>query len=191
MRSSKHGTPQERVGRVLEAGAVCFGEKGFFEATFEDVVHRSGISRGSVYWYFESKEALYNAVLEHCAARLKAAFDAGVEELRGDGPIVAKFLRSIERDVDAQEEVYRVLYLAPRPAAAAEQLTQLTLLFVSYVRLVVAAARRRQQLDEHSDDALVDIVHALAEGLVIRRLCDPTFEVARYIATAAELLDPN
>lgn len=193
MRSSKHGTPQERVSRALSAGAVCFGRKGFFEATLEDVVDESGLSRGSLYWYFDSKESLYDAVLEFCATRLEAAFAADADDLAGDGPVIARFLRAIARDVEAEEEVYRVMYLAPRPTSADEQLARLTRLFVSYVELVVAAASRRGELDlaGRSQGALVDIVHALAEGLIIRQLCDASFDVGRYVTTAADLLAPG
>ncbi|MGJ6969025.1 TetR/AcrR family transcriptional regulator [Streptosporangium sp. G11] len=190
VRSSKHGTPQDRVARVLRAGATCFGRKGFFETTFEDVVRESGLSRGSLYWYFDSKDALYNAVLEHCAARFRATFDAGIGGIEGDDPIVSRFLKAVVADVIQQEDVYRVLYLAPRSESAAETLTQLTLSFVDYVRLVVEAAGQRGEIDtrRHSREALADILHALAEGLIIRRLFDPGFDTARYVTTAADLL---
>ncbi|MEV0381764.1 TetR/AcrR family transcriptional regulator [Nonomuraea sp. NPDC050643] len=190
MRSSKHGTPQDRVARVLRAGAICFGRKGFFETTFEDVVRESGLSRGSLYWYFDSKDALYNAVLEHCAARFRATFDAGMGGIEGDGPIVSRFLTGVVADVIQQEDVYRVLYLAPRSESAAETLTQLTLSFIDYVRLVVETAGQRGEIDtrRHSREALADILHALAEGLIIRRLFDPGFDTARYVTTAADLL---
>lgn len=188
MRSSKYGTPQQRIRRALDAGASCFGQKGYFEATFDDVVRASGLSRGSLYWYFDSKDALYDAVLEHCATRLEAAFELGAEDLAGEGPVVARFLAGIAADVHMHEDAYRVLYLAPRPEAAADRLAQVTMVFVAHVRDVIAAARRRGEIASRPDDALADILHALAEGLVIRRLCDPTFDVARYVDTAAILM---
>ncbi|GII94204.1 TetR/AcrR family transcriptional regulator [Sinosporangium siamense] len=175
---------------MLSAGATCFGKKGFFETTFDDVVRESGLSRGSLYWYFDSKDSLYNAVLEHCVARLQATFDAGVAGLDSQDPLVPGFLNAVAADTAQQQDVYRVLYLAPRSESAAATLERMTLSFVGYVGLVVDAAGQRGEIDirRHSRDALADILHALAEGLIIRQLCDPGFDVDRYVATAADLL---
>jgi AcrR family transcriptional regulator len=190
MRSSKHGLPHERVLRALDAGAACFGQKGFHEASFEDVARESGLSRGSLYWYFDSKEQLYDAVLDHCAARLDASLGADLD-VGGEGPLVARFLERVAADVESQENVYRLIYWGSRPSSAGERLGALTMRLLSAVRRIVEEARRRGEVDAALGEATVDMVHALAEGLVIRRLLDRDFDVARYIAAVAEVLAPK
>ncbi len=45
-----------------------FYEKGFAAARMEDIARRAGLSKGAVYLYFDSKEALFEAVVETFAA---------------------------------------------------------------------------------------------------------------------------
>src|SRR5579862_9280937 len=68
----------ERVGHILGESLKCFAEQGFERVTYDELIARSKVSRGSFYWYFPSKEALYDAVLDYCVtgyvARLEAEF---------------------------------------------------------------------------------------------------------------------
>src|SRR5882762_304113 len=68
----------ERVSHILGESLACFAEHGFERVTYDDLIARSKVSRGSFYWYFPSKEALYDAVLDYCVSgyigRVQAQF---------------------------------------------------------------------------------------------------------------------
>jgi AcrR family transcriptional regulator len=69
-----------RRAAILAAAAEAFAERGFGDTAMDDVAAAAGITRLIVYRHFESKEALYAAVLQHVRDRL-------AEELaRADGP---------------------------------------------------------------------------------------------------------
>ena len=55
-----------RRGEVLDAAAAVFAAKGFHAATTRDIAERLGLLPGSLYYYFESKEA---AFVEVCRRR--------------------------------------------------------------------------------------------------------------------------
>lgn len=48
-----------RPGEIVEAGLREFAEKGFAAARLEDIAARAGIVKGTIYRYFENKEALF------------------------------------------------------------------------------------------------------------------------------------
>jgi len=48
--------------RIIEAANVEFARRGFRETTMSDIADRIGVSKGAVYQYFETKEALIGAV---------------------------------------------------------------------------------------------------------------------------------
>lgn len=50
-----------RREQVLEAALRCFADQGFHATTMADVIRESGLSAGSVYRYFPSKNALIQA----------------------------------------------------------------------------------------------------------------------------------
>jgi AcrR family transcriptional regulator len=58
-RRRKDARPQE----IIAAGLAEFAERGFAATRLEDVAARAGIVKGTIYRYFESKEALFEAAL--------------------------------------------------------------------------------------------------------------------------------
>lgn len=61
--SKREQLRQERREQILEAALAVFGEKGFHAANVSDVAARAGVSQGTIYWYFDSKEELLTAAL--------------------------------------------------------------------------------------------------------------------------------
>ena len=55
----KHARPEEITAAALEQ----FVERGYAGTRLEDVAARAGISKGTLYLYFESKEELFKAVV--------------------------------------------------------------------------------------------------------------------------------
>lgn len=52
-----------RHQQILAAAFAEFSAKGYAEARLEDVAHRAGIAKGTIYLYFRNKEILFRAVL--------------------------------------------------------------------------------------------------------------------------------
>lgn len=66
-RRRKEARPQE----ILEAALDVFAEKGFNAARVEDIAERAGVSKGTAYLYFESKEDIFRALMrEGIASRI-------------------------------------------------------------------------------------------------------------------------
>ena len=56
--------PEARPDEILDAALAVFGEQGFAQARVEDIAKRAGLSKGAVYLYFPSKDAMLNALVE-------------------------------------------------------------------------------------------------------------------------------
>lgn len=52
-----------RPGEILDAAMDVFCEKGFAATRLDDVARLAGVTKGTVYLYFESKEALFHALV--------------------------------------------------------------------------------------------------------------------------------
>ncbi len=55
---------EDRREQIIDAAMHVFAQKGFTKATNKDIAREAGITPGLIYYYFESKEALLNAILE-------------------------------------------------------------------------------------------------------------------------------
>lgn len=49
---------------LLSAAADVFAERGFHDASIDEIAERGGYSKGAVYWHFASKEDLFLALVE-------------------------------------------------------------------------------------------------------------------------------
>ncbi len=80
------GTPERRLRRavteedkgrrrheIIEAAKSTFSAKGFHATTVADVARAAHLSYGSVYWYFDSKDALFHALMETEARALRSS----------------------------------------------------------------------------------------------------------------------
>jgi AcrR family transcriptional regulator len=55
--------PAARRQAILEAALAVFAANGFEAARLEDVAARAGVAKGTLYLYFRSKEALFEALV--------------------------------------------------------------------------------------------------------------------------------
>jgi AcrR family transcriptional regulator len=50
---------ENRKKEILESALICFAEKGFELATIDDICAQAGMSKGSIYNYFKTKDDIY------------------------------------------------------------------------------------------------------------------------------------
>src|ERR1700730_9822305 len=72
----------ERKNKILDYALLCFAEKGYHETKIDDIVVKSGISKGSIYNYFKSKEEIYNAILSDKSSSRYLSFKEHIDTLR-------------------------------------------------------------------------------------------------------------
>ena len=70
-----------RRKRIVDAAEQCFARNGFHRTTMQDICREAGISSGALYVYFDSKEALIEALTERDREQFLGHFaDAGEVE---------------------------------------------------------------------------------------------------------------
>lgn len=72
-----------RPSEIIDAGHQEFIEKGFAGAKLDDVARRAGIAKGTIYRYFASKDALFEAVVKSRAQSKLGEIEALVDEHEG------------------------------------------------------------------------------------------------------------
>jgi AcrR family transcriptional regulator len=53
----------ERRAQIIEAALACFVRKGYTNTTMDDIAAECGLSKGTLYWYFKSKDDLFTAAM--------------------------------------------------------------------------------------------------------------------------------
>jgi AcrR family transcriptional regulator len=111
-----------RREQIIAAGLACFARSGYHATTMADVAAQAGVSKGTPYLYFDSKQALFLALHEQwdCGAgqRVDAAV-AGMPEAKRQSPrtVLGVVATEIAAHVQAEAETCRVLMEARALAA--------------------------------------------------------------------------
>lgn len=100
---------------ILDAAAVEFGDRGFHATSISDITRRAGVALGSFYTYFDSKDAVFRALVrdmsdqvrDHVAPAIRAAQDQIDAERAGLEQFLAFVLdhKEIYRIIDEAEFV--------------------------------------------------------------------------------------
>jgi AcrR family transcriptional regulator len=98
-----------RREQILGAATRVFGEKGFSRATTREVARTAGVSEGTIYNYFEDKDALMLAILDRLneTERRAADFEEGMAtDFRG---FLEQYLRRRMSLIWENREVFRAV----------------------------------------------------------------------------------
>lgn len=74
-------TRARRRSQIIAAALVCFARAGYHATTMADVAAEAGVSKGTPYLYFPSKQELYTALHDEWDCGLAARIDASVRAL--------------------------------------------------------------------------------------------------------------
>ena len=75
--------PEARPEEILDAAQKVFGESGFARAKLDDVARLAGVSKGTLYLYFDSKETLFREMVRAKIVALLAESEALVKAHSG------------------------------------------------------------------------------------------------------------
>ena len=84
----KEARPSELTAAALE----LFVEKGFAATRLDDVAARAGVSKGTLYLYFDSKEALFKAVIEEGIVPRFEAVEQSAANFSGSSAELLRYL---------------------------------------------------------------------------------------------------
>lgn len=77
---------QSTQERILEAAKAEFLEKGFRTASLRTIVKAAGVTTGALYGYYDSKEALFDALVEECYEHFLSTYRNALDDF-GNLPI--------------------------------------------------------------------------------------------------------
>jgi AcrR family transcriptional regulator len=87
--------PEARPDEILDAALAVFGESGFARTKIDEVARLAGVSKGTVYLYFDSKESLFREMVR---AKVVASLAEAEEFVRTfDGSARALLVELIRR----------------------------------------------------------------------------------------------
>jgi AcrR family transcriptional regulator len=82
---------EARPGELLDAALQLFVEKGFASTRVEEVAARAGVSKGTLFLYFPSKEELFKAVVRENIAGRFTEWNEELQQFSGDSAELVRY----------------------------------------------------------------------------------------------------
>lgn len=77
---ASHSKKDIRKKQILDAALDVVVNKGYSNSTMEDIVRRSHLSKGAIYWYYKSKKEIFLSLVNHWVNNFGATLNHIVEE---------------------------------------------------------------------------------------------------------------
>ena len=100
---------ERTLRKILDGALEEFGERGFSEGSIVGITQRAGVALGTFYTYFDSKEAVFRALVSDMSARVRdhvaPVLKEATDTLDGEGRALESYLRFAR----AHKQVYRII----------------------------------------------------------------------------------
>jgi len=124
--------PEARPEELIDAALAVFGERGFRAASLEEVARRAGVSKGTVYLYFASKDDLFRALVER---KIVVLLEAGEALLSDHDGSAADLLRRVVLRMQEAIECHDMVRIAKLVHAELAQFPEIRSFYWEHVIL--------------------------------------------------------
>jgi TetR/AcrR family transcriptional regulator, transcriptional repressor of aconitase len=188
---------EARRRQIVDAALTCFARKGFHKTTMQDVVKQSGLSPGSIYCHFASKQDIIVAVVEERHERERAllqralerqSFADAVDQLGADfvtalGTSEERAWRRLTVQLWAESLHDRQLAASVRDGVERPK---------AILARMVKRAQAREDLPKTFDpDAMARVLIAVFQGLVLQLTWDKDVALEQCLSALKTILLPE
>ena len=187
----------ERPSELVAAALDLFVERGFAATRLDDVAARAGVSKGTLYLYFESKEALFKAVIEEAIVPLLASAEDVIANDQGTSiDLLRRLLLGWWEQIGATRlaGVPKLLIAEARNFPAVAQYYHDTVMVRgrALLRTLLQRGIERGEFRPLDLETAIDVIYAPLMMLVVWRsslcFCAKETDPATYLKTHFDLL---
>ena len=179
-RQRKRAPAEVRRAQILEAALECFATRGYHRATMDDLARASGLSKGSLYWHFSSKEEVFLALFDRFVqgifdawSQLETEGRSSLEVVRALGEISMERLASGALPLGAWAEFLLQPKVRERYAAILRQSRDL-------LAVLVRQGIERGEIRDLDPEGIAVALTAAMEGTLVQAMVDAGFDARAH-----------
>ncbi len=108
--SPKPNVSEERIEQITEAATAVFSRQGFDKARMDDIAQEANLSKGTLYLYFKSKDAIIKHLLEKLFEREFADLEILANDPRPAPERLFSFADKIINDIHTWSRLIPIMY---------------------------------------------------------------------------------
>jgi AcrR family transcriptional regulator len=106
----KPDVSEERKDQIIEAAVNVFAREGFGHARMDDIAEEAGLSKGALYWYFKSKDAIISTIFESVFRREISRIQKMEASDLPAREMLQEYVDLVVKDLEAMEPIMPILY---------------------------------------------------------------------------------
>ena len=191
--------PDQTKERIVDAAYRTLVRRGYHETAMKDIAAEAGVAPGLAHYYFETKEDLLVAAIEHGCEPVLRAWEAAGINLSGPLPEDADpmaFARLGFELAKAELKTYRGLFLLtfdmfgvglhnPKIASAVRRFIDERRTFIARITQGVIASMAEPPAA--SADAIAAAIWGSLHGIYLQKVTDPQFDAEAAIDALSEM----
>lgn len=173
----RQGDDESRKQQIRAAAVRCFVRRGFNATRLLDIARQAGLSKGGVYFYYNTKEALFADVLDAQLAQAQARWSFAPTT---DGPadralehLIVAHLRTLEADPEDTRLGHLLASMASQDEQYRDKYEEGVRLLRGLYEGVIHRGMRDGVFADGEPDQLADLVLAMVQGLAVQSAADP------------------
>lgn len=163
-----------RCAGILESARKVFAQKGFADATMDEIAAAAGLAKGTLYLYFESKRDVYLKTLQCGSAELLEQVKTNMQAAEGLRTKIRSFLATRAKYAEENRDFYKI-YLTEfsnvtHPASINEEFRDLHRRQVQTLGQALRDGIERGEIRQVDIEATAFTIQDMARSLITRRL---------------------
>jgi len=158
--------------RLLDAAKQIFEENGFLEARISDIAKRAGLSHGSFYHYFDSKEQVFREVAELVDDRLSEMMESVIFAPDAEADPRSRLYTALRRHLESYRDEARIMGVIEQVARYDDHVAGVRSARTARHREAIAHSIRQMQRRGTADPTLDPVITAAALGAMTERFAE-------------------
>ncbi|MFW5967308.1 MAG: TetR/AcrR family transcriptional regulator [Persicimonas sp.] len=165
---TKHRSPDERADQILEAARACFMRRGYFATKMDEIARESGLSKGGIYFHFDSKRHIFRRLVEREYQRDMAFIESVIDAERDIAAILVELGEHFVQEFAATDKprfTAIIAEMAIRDEEIQEMLTELQQNYIGRLTRVIEQAIEQGEVRAVDAEATATILKAIIDGI--------------------------
>ena len=178
-------------GKIITAAWDLFYEQGYEDTTIEEIIEKSGTSKGSFYHYFEGKDALLGSlsyIFDEEYERLQNELDENMNSFKKLLYLNEKLFEMIEDRIDI--DLLTRLYSTQLVTKGEKHLLDNKRIYYKLLRKIVTEGQKRGEITTEMSANEIVKLYAMCERSLLYDwcLCNGDYSLKSYAKTTMAML---
>jgi AcrR family transcriptional regulator len=174
-KTKKEVLAEFRSSEIIEAAKRVFAEKGFNDATVDDVAEAAGVAKGTIYLYFPSKREIFVEAVRQGIIALHAETARRVNAAETTEDKLRAFIETRMDFSESDREFYRLYYaeysnLLTSPAMVGKEFQDLYERQAEALERVLTNGIKRGEVRKTNPHAVARLVYDTTRGAIAQRI---------------------